>query len=186
MRKVFLFDFITLNGFFEGPNGDISWHNVDQEFHEFAINQLNETDTILFGRVTYQMMASYWPTETAIKNDPVVAGKMNSLPKIVFSKTLKNATWNNTRVINEDVTGEVEKLKQQSGKDIAILGSSNLTLTLIQAGLVDEFRIILNPVILGSGVQLFKGVNEKFKLKLLKTKRFKSGNVLLYYQPDIK
>src|SRR5690349_8666241 len=111
MRKVFLFNMITLDGFFEGPNQDISWHNVDEEFNEFAINQLNEIDTLLFGRVTYQGMASYWPTDLAISDDPAVAGLMNSLQKVVFSKTLDKVAWNNSRLVKENAVEEVSTLK---------------------------------------------------------------------------
>jgi len=184
MRKVFLFNMTTLDGFFEGPNQDISWHNVDEEFNEFAIEQLNEIGTLLFGRVTYQGMASYWPTEHAINDDPAVAGLMNSLPKIVFSKTLDKAEWNNSRLIKENAIDEVLKLKQQPGKDIAIFGSSDLAVTLAQNGVIDEYRIIVNPVFLGNGTSLLKGIREKLNLKLLNARIFKSGNVLLYYAPE--
>ena len=184
MRKVFLFNMTTLDGFFEGPNQDISWHNVDEEFNDFAIEQLNEISTLLFGRVTYQVMASYWPTEFAIKGDPIVAGLMNSLSKIVFSKTLDEAGWNNTKLVKENIAEEVLKLKQQPGKDIAIFGSSDLAVTLAEQGLIDEYRIIVNPVFLGHGTSLLKGIHEKLNLRLLKSRTFKSGNVLLYYVPD--
>jgi len=184
MRKVFLFNMTTLDGFFEGPNQDISWHNVDDEFNEFAINQLKEVDTLLFGRVTYQGMASYWPTEFAISNDPIVAGLMNSLPKIVFSKTLNAVEWNNSRLVNDNAAEEVLKLKEQPGKDIAIFGSSHLAVTLAEHGLIDEYRIIVNPVFLGHGTPLLKGIEKKLDLKLLKVRTFKSGNVLLYYAPE--
>jgi len=184
MRKVFLFNMITLDGFFEGPNQDISWHHVDDEFNEFAIEQLNEIGMLLFGRVTYQGMASYWPTEFAIKDDPIVAGLMNSLPKIVFSKTLDKAEWNNSRLVRENVAEEVSKLKQQPGKDIAIFGSSDLAVTLAENDLIDEYRVIMNPVFLGSGTSLLKGIKDKLNLKLLKARTFKSGNVLLYYAPE--
>ncbi len=184
MREIFVFNMVTLDGFFEGPNHELDWHNVDAEFNEFAISQLDEIGLLLFGRVTYQMMASYWPTPLAIKDDLIVAGKMNSLPKVVFSKSLEKADWNNTRLIKKDVPEEVLKLKQLPGKDIAIFGSSNLAVTLIPHGLIDEFRIMVNPVILGSGTPLFKGIRDKLNLKLLRTKTFKSGNVLLYYRPE--
>ena len=184
MRKVFLFNMTTLDGFFEGTDQDINWHHTDDEFNEFAIDQLNEIGTLLFGRVTYQMMASYWPTESAIKDDPIVAGLMNSLPKIVFSKTLDQAEWNNSRVVKENVAAEVLKLKEQSGKDIAIFGSSDLAVTLAENGLIDEYRIIVNPVFLGHGTPLLKGIKDKIELKLLEAKVFKSGNVLLYYAPE--
>jgi dihydrofolate reductase len=183
MRKIFLFMMVSLDGFFEGPDGDISWHNVDEEFNEFAVQQISEVDTLLFGRKTYEGMASYWPTEVAKRNDPIVAGLMNSIPKIVVSKTLEAVDWENTRLVKENVTEEISKLKRQAGKDIAIFGSANLTVTLTEAGLVDEYRVMVNPVALGDGKSLFNGLNHKLNLKLLKTKPFKSGNVLLYYEP---
>lgn len=183
MRKVIFFMLTTLDGFFEGPNHEIDWHNVNEEFNEFAINQLNEVDILLFGRVTYQLMASYWPTHEAIKNDPIVADKMNNLAKIVFSKTMEKADWNNTRLIKEHIGEKVRELKQLPGKDMIIFGSSDLAVTLTKLGLIDEFRIMVNPVVLGNGKSLFKGINTRLNLKLLKTKTFSSGSVLLYYQP---
>ncbi len=186
MRKVIFFMLTSLDGFFEGPDRDINWHNVDEEFNEFAIEQLNTIDTLLFGRVTYQLMASYWPTEAAIRDDPVVAEKMNNLPKIVFSRTLSTVEWQNTRLVKENVAQEIAKLKQQPGKDIAIFGSSDLTVALTQMGLVDEYRIMVNPVVLGSGKTLFKGIKDKLNLKLEKARTFRSGNVLLYYEPREK
>ncbi len=184
MRKAFLFMMISLDGFFEGPNHELDWHNVDAEFNEFAARMLNDADILLFGRATYQLMASYWPTKSAKENDPIVAEKMNTLPKIVFSKTLDKVEWNNSRLVKDNFAEEITKLKQQPGKDLAILGSSNLSLSFIQNGLIDEFRIMVNPVVLGTGNPLFRGINHRLNLKLLKTRTFQSGNVLLYYQPD--
>ena len=184
MRKVFLFNMTTLDGFFEGPNQDISWHHADEEFNEFAIDQLNEIGTLLFGRITYQVMESYWPTDLAVSNDPVVAGLMNRLPKIVFSRTLEKAEWNNSRLVKENVAEEVLKLKAQPGKDIAIFGSSDLAVTLAEQSLIDEYRIIVNPVFLGNGTALLKGIRDKLNLKFLNARIFKSGNVLLYYAPE--
>jgi dihydrofolate reductase len=183
MRKLIFFMLTSLDGYFEGPESDINWHNVDEEFNEFAIEQLDSVDMLLFGRVTYEMMASYWPTPQAIKDDPGVAGKMNSLPKIVFSKTLSTAAWQNTRLIKDNFSAETSRLKQQPGKDMIIFGSSDLAVSLIEYNLVDEFRIMVNPVVLGGGKTLFHGVQNKLELKLLKTRQFKSGNVLLYYAP---
>jgi dihydrofolate reductase len=175
---------VSLDGFFEGPNHEIDWHNVDEEFNEFAIRQLDDVDMLLFGRVTYQMMAAYWPTPVAIESDPIVAGKMNNTAKIVVSRTLERAEWSHTRLVREHAADEIAKLKQQPGKDLAIFGSSDLTVSLMQAGLVDEFRIMVNPVVLGGGKRLFEGLHDRAKLKLLRTRTFKSGNVLLYYRPD--
>ncbi len=177
---------VTLDGFFEGPNREIDWHNVDDEFNEFAVDQLNSVDVLLFGRVTYELMAGYWPTPAATKNYSIVANKMNNLPKIVFSRTLKKAEWNNTRLVKEDVAEEISKLKQQPGKDLIIFGSAKLASSLINLGLIDEFRIIVNPVALGEGNPLFRDIKDKINLKLLKTKMFSSGNVSLYYKPDKK
>jgi len=183
MRKIIFFMLTSLDGYFEGPDRDINWHHVDDEFNDFAIQQTGEFGALLFGRVTYELMASYWPTETAKRNDPVVAGLMNSLPKIVFSKTLKKVEWENTTLVKDNFVEAVSKLKQEAGKDIAIFGSSDLAVTFIEHGLIDEYRIMVNPVVLGDGKPLFKGIKNKLELKLLKTRTFKSGNVLLYYQP---
>jgi len=183
MRKLFAFNMITLDGFFEGPNQDISWHNVDDEFNQFAIEQTSTVDTILFGRKTYEGMASYWPTEAAINDDPIIAGLMNSLPKIVFSRTLQKTEWNNTRLIRDNIAEEILRLKGQLGRDIAVFGSADLLSTLIQVDLIDEHRIMVNPVVIGSGSPLFKNINDKRKLQFVNIKTFRSGNVLLYYQP---
>ncbi len=186
MRKLIMFNLVTLDGFFEGPGSDISWHNVDAEFNDFAIAQLDAVDALLFGRVTYQMMASYWPTPMALRDDPVVAGKMNSKSKFVFSKTLDQADWNNTRLVKGDAAGEVARLKEQTGKDLAIFGSADLSAGLANRGLIDEYRIMVNPVVLGKGRSLFAGVQQKIGMKLLMTRAFGNGNILLYYQPDGK
>ena len=186
MRKVFLFMMVSLDGFYEGPNHEIDWHNVDEEFNEFAINQLNEVDMLLFGRVTYQGMASYWPTPFAQEDDPIVAEKMNTLPKLVFSTTLEQAEWNNTRLVKEHIAEEISNLKRQPGKDLAIFGSSDLAVSFMHMGLLDEIRVIVNPVVLGAGKPLFKGLDDRVHLKLVGTKTFDSGNVLLYYKPAEK
>lgn len=185
MSKIFAFNMMTLDGFFEGPGpgSDISWHNVDDEFNDFAVEQLNEIGTIMFGRVTYEGMASYWPTPEAIANDPIVAQQMNDWPKIVISNTLDKADWNNTRLIKGgDVARELGKLKAQPGKDIAIFGSAKLVDSLMKMGLVDEHRVMVNPVVLGQGTPLFKSTPNKQDLKLVRTRTFKNGNVLLVYQ----
>lgn len=186
MRKLFTFNMVTLDGFFEGPNQDINWHRVDDEFNQFAIEQTSTIGTILFGRVTYELMASYWPTPAAQTDDPEVAHLMNTLPKVVFSRTLPKAEWNNTRLIKDNVAEEVLKLKQEPGNDLAVFGSAKLLSSLIQLNLVDEHRVIVNPVLIGSGAPLFQNINQKVNLKLVKTRTFKSGNVLLCYQPDTK
>jgi len=183
MRKVVLFMLTSLDGYFEGPGHEIDWHNTDEEFQEFAIEQTGQAGMLLFGRVTYEMMASYWPTNQAIESDPIVAHLMNTLPKIVFSRTLQKTDWQNTRLVKTDFVKEVSALKDQPGKDLCILGSSDLAVSFLEAGLLDEIRILVNPIVLGAGKPLFKGIKDRLKLKLLKTRIFKNGNILLYYQP---
>lgn len=182
VRKVYLFDMITVDGYFEGKNHDLSWHNVDGEFNEFAIKQLHETGTLLFGRLTYRLMADYWPTQSALEDDPVVARLMNSTRKIVFSTTMENAEWNNTRLVKKNAADEVSALKKQQGKDIGILGSSRLAAGLISCGLIDELRFMVAPIALGSGTPVLSGLEQTVKLQLIESRVFKSGNVLLRYQ----
>ncbi len=183
MRRVLFFMLISLDGYFEGNGQDISWHHVDEQFNDFAIAQLEEVDTLLFGRVTYEMMAGYWPTPQARAGDPVVAGKMNNTPKIVFSHSLREVEWENTRLITQDFATEVSRLKAQPGKDMIIFGSSDLAVGFLEHGLLDECRVMVNPVVLGGGKPLFKGIHDRLELKLLRTQTFHSGNVLLVYQP---
>lgn len=185
MRKIFLFMVLSLDGFFEGPDHDLSWHPADAESNEFSSKQAQakQVDTLLFGRRTYELMASYWPTETAKRDDPIVAEFMNNTPKIVFSRTMNKAEWNNTKIVNERVDEEVRKLKDRDGRQIAIFGSNNLAVNLMQNGLVDEVQVMLTPVILGSGTPLFQGIKDKLNLKLISERAFKSGNILLSYKP---
>jgi len=184
MRKLLVFNLVTLDGYFEGLNRDISWHNVDEEFNEYAVDMLNSVDTLIFGRVTYELMAGYWPTTDAINDDPIVAAKMNALPKIVFSKTLKKADWNNTKLMTDVVPKEIERMKQASGKDMMILGSGGIMSEFANRGLIDGYGIMVNPLVLGAGKPLFTGIKDRLTLKLTKTRTFGNGNVLLYYQPD--
>ena len=183
MRKILAFLVVTVDGYYEGPNQEFDWPVVDEEFNEFALEQLDEVGTLLFGRVTYEGMASYWPTPAAEQDDPRVAAKMNGLPKVVVSRTLDKAEWANTRLVKDDVAAELTKLKQQPGKDIAIFGSSDLTVSLLRMGLVDELRIMVHPVVLGAGRSLFRTATGRIGLELVKTRSFRSGSVMLYYRP---
>ncbi len=183
MRKIILQVMVSVDGYFEGPNREIDWHNVDEEFNDMAISFLDTVDTLLFGKVTYELMASYWPSEDARTDDPIVAGKMNSLRKVVVSTTLKNVDWQNSTLLQGDIVEEVRKLKEQTGKNIAVFGSSDLARLLMQQGLIDEYRIMVNPVVLGAGKSLFDGLDRRQKLRLVGSKAFRSGNVLLHYQP---
>jgi dihydrofolate reductase len=182
VRKLYSFMVVTLDGFYEGPNGEFDWPNVDQEFNDFGIEQLHDTDLLVFGRATYDGMAGYWPTPAARQDDPVVAELMNTLPKVVVSTTLASADWNNSRVVAGDLAEELTKLKQQPGKGIAIFGSPSLTVSLIELGLVDELRVLVNPIVLGDGRSLFRTTRDRPRLELLQTRTFRSGNVLLTYR----
>ena len=182
MRKIFMFNLMTVDGYFEGPGREIDWHNVDAEFNEYAIKMLDSADFLIFGRVTYELMAGYWPTEEALQDDPIVAEKMNSKSKIVLSKTLDKADWNNTTLIKENINEEIKKIKNQPGRDMAILGSASIISGFVQHGLIDEFRIMVNPLILGKGNPLFRGFMGRLNLKLTESRTFKSGNVLLCYE----
>jgi dihydrofolate reductase len=151
MRKVTSFNFITLDGNFKGPKGDIGRHRHGAEENEFASENLKYRGTLLFGRKTYEMMASYWPTPIAIKNDPIVAEGMNNADKIVFSRTLKKVEWNNTRLVKDNIVEEIKKMKQQPGKDMTVLGSGSILTQFAEKGLIDEYQIMVDPVVLGDG-----------------------------------
>lgn len=181
MRKLIVSNLVTLDGFFEGLNGELDWFMVNEEFFEYVRDMFKTVDTIVFGRKTYQHMESYWPT--AEDNDPTITHNMNKLPKIVFSKSLDKVVWNNSILIKENITDEILAMKKQLGKDMVIFGSGEIVSQLAQAGLVDEFRIILNPVILGKGNLMFTNISEMIKLKFIKMKKLKSGVIILYYHP---
>jgi len=184
MARLTAFNFTTLNGYFKGPDDDISWNQHNQgEENDYAKEGANSGSTLIFGRVTYEMMARYWPSPDALKNNPVVAKGMNESEKIVFSRTLQKADWHNTRIIKNNMLEEMKKLKQQSGKSFTILGSGSIVSQLAEAGLVDEYQIMLNPVALGDGATLFKGIQHPLQLKLTSHRVFKCGAVLLSYEP---
>ena len=179
MRKVIVSNVASLDGFFESRSKELDWVVTDAEFFEYAKGLLRTVDTLLFGRATYLHMASYWPTAPVDE----IAEKMNNLPKIVFSKTLQKAEWNNSRrVASNNIEEEVSRLKGQAGKDMVVFGSAMLASSLLQWGLVDEYRVILQPVLLGSGSPLFRDVTERIRMKLTSAKCFGSGVVQLSYQ----
>ena len=186
MRRVIFQMMVSIDGYFEGMNREIDWHNVDAEYNKYACEFLNTIDTLVFGRVTYELMSKYWPTEAAMKNEPFVAEKMNNIRKLVFSNTLETVEWKNTRLVKSNLADEIARQKLRQCKDLAIFGSSDLALSLIPSGLINEYRIIVNPVVIGNGKTLFSGIDSRLRLKLLYTKTFKSGNVLLCYIPVTK
>jgi dihydrofolate reductase len=181
MRTIFSFLMTSLDGYHATSEGDLDWHNVDQEFHDFAAIQVDQADTLLFGRKTYQGMAEFWQSPMALEVDPSMAARMNSYQKIVVSRTLTSADWGPARLISSDVPEELAKIKAQPGKDIALLGSSALAASLLRADALDELRVMVNPVILGSGQPCFSGA-DRTGLKLTAVREFRSGNVLLTYR----
>src|SRR5690606_28147116 len=184
MRKLIMWNVMTLDGYFEGnQNWDLSFHNLiwGQELEKLSIEQLQSADYLVFGRVTYEGMAAYWTKAEAETAEQEVAKLMNSIPKLVFSKTLKTADWNNTTIISEDATTEIQKLKKQSGKDIYVFGSANLSETFINDNLFDEYRIGIAPVILGNGRPLFRQGITPNNLSLVSTQQLLTGGLVLKY-----
>jgi dihydrofolate reductase len=186
MRKIIWYNLISLDGFFEGANHAIDWHHVDEEYNHFASDMLDSIGLLLFGRVTYELMAGYWPTETAVTNDPIIAEKMNRKPKVVYSTTLDKAEWNNTTLVKKNFVKETSKLKHGSGGDIGIFGSAILGNALLEAGLVDEIWVMVNPVVLRNGRPLFTDGTERLNLRRLNSQVFANGNVLVTYQPVMR
>lgn len=183
MRKLTAFDFISLNGFYKGPNEDISWHRHGEEESAYSVEMMASNNILLFGRVTYEMMASYWPTPMAIEQNPEVADGMCRADKIVFSGTLNQAGWQNTILVKADMLAEVKRMKHTPGKDMTLLGSGNILTQLAEAGLIDEYQLMIDPVVLNEGVPIFSNIKHRLRFKLTGSRIFKSGTVVLSYQP---
>jgi dihydrofolate reductase len=184
MRKLIVFNMVSLDGFFVDSKGDMSWaHKNDAEWNAFVSENASGSGVLVFGRITYDLMASYWPTPMAMQNSPAVAKGMNDMPKIVFSRKLDKVSWSNTKLIKGDLAAEVRKLKQESGPDMVILGSGSIVSQLAQQNLIDEYQLAVNPIVLGKGRTLFEGLKEKLNLKLTKSRTFGNGTVFVCYQP---
>lgn len=184
MRKLLVFNNVTLDGYFVDMNGDMSWaHKDDPEWNAFVTENASGGGELIFGRVTYDLMAGFWPTPFAIETMPAVAAGMNNMPKVVFSRTMDQASWNNTRLVKGAIAAEIRKMKEEPGDGMVILGSGSIVAQLAQEGLIDEFQIVVHPIALGAGRTMFDGVKEKLNLKLTKTRAFGNGNVLLCYEP---
>ena len=173
---------VSLDGYFVDRKGDMSWaHKQDPEWSAFVAENSQGGGVLLFGRETYDLMAGYWPTQAAIKNLPVVAERMNNLPKVVFSRTMDKASWNNTKLIKGDLASEVRKMKQEPGDAMVLMGSGSVIAQLTEERLIDEYQIVMNPIVLGKGRTMFDGIKERFPLKLTKSRAFGNGNVVLWY-----
>ncbi len=184
MRNLILSMMVSLDGFIEGPNRELDWPIVDKEIDSYADDLLSTVDAILLGRRTYQLFVGFWPTATT--EEEIIADKMNEIPKFVFSRTLYKAPWgkwNSARLVRENIAEEVSNMKKQPGKNMVIFGGANLAQTFMQHDLIDEYRLLVQPIVLGSGTPLFKRGSDRIHLKLLKTQKFNSGVVGLYYQP---
>src|SRR5689334_1314878 len=186
MRRLVLFMHVSLDGFVAGPNGEMDWIKVDDQMFEYAGQRTNESDTALYGRVTYQMMEGYWPTAAdqpnATKHDIEHSTWYNKVDKVILSKTMEGQQLPNTIIISDDIEHRVKALKQQAGKEIIIFGSPGAVHSLLQYDLIDEFWIFVNPILLGKGTPLFKNVQQLTKLQLVATKAFGCGVVCLHYK----
>jgi len=184
MRKVIVFNQVSLDGYFVDGKGDMSWaHKQDAEWNAFTSENARGGGVLVFGRRTYELMASYWPTPAALKSNAVVAEGMNNLPKVVFSRTLDKVSWTNTKLVKGDLASEMRKMKEQPGPDMVIMGSGTIVSQLTDARLIDAYQVVLNPIALGSGRTMFDGIREKLKLTLKDTRAFSNGNVVLWYEP---
>jgi dihydrofolate reductase len=186
MRKLIVFNHVSLDGYFTDSKSDMSFaHNPipDAEWDAFVSRNAGGGGTLVFGRITYEMMASFWPTPMAAKQMPDIAERMNNLPKLVFSRTLNDVSWQNTKLIKSDMTGEIKRMKNAEGNDMVILGSGSVVSQLAQAGLIDDYQFVMDPVVLGNGRTMFDGLSSKLTLKLKKSQAFANGNILLCYEP---
>src|SRR6478735_7918711 len=188
MRKIISFMHISLDGFVAGPNGEMNWIKVDEEIFDHVGERVSETDTALYGRVTYEMMQNYWPNAGdepgASKHDIEHSKWYNNVHKVVLSKTLKDEGLTNTTIISNNLPDRINEIKQQAGGDIALFGSPTATHSLIQLNLIDGYWLFVNPIVLGQGVPLFVDIKDKIKLKLLTTRQFTCGVTELNYIVD--
>ena len=176
---------ISLDGYFTGPNNEIDWFDFDDDEQAWSSDILQRVDTMIYGRVTYEEFRQFWPTpEAKISGfDPYIVRRLNELPKVVFSKSLKEAPWKPSRIVRDRPIEVIPKMKNEPGKDMVVVGSGSLVATLARDGLIDEYRIRIRPIILGSGRLLFEDRNHRHALKFVSVTSFKSGVVGLHYEP---
>lgn len=183
MGKLILFNMVTPEGYFEDAGGSLGWHGVDAEFNEFAVAQLRQCSALLLGRKTFEMMQTYWNAPAAFENSLVICDLMRHTTKYVVSKSVNTSKWENTVFLNRNLYDGILTLKATSEKDILIFGSAALAGNFLELGLIDEYRLMINPVLLGGGKPLFKNHENKIALKFVHSQIFESGNVLLCYAP---
>jgi dihydrofolate reductase len=183
MAQLISFMQVSIDGCFADETGDMSWaHRDDAEAQAFMTENATGGGMLLFGRVTYELMTRYWPTPAAAQNAPVAAASINRMPKVVFSRTLKRATWENSRVVQGDLVREVKKLKAEGTLDMAIMGSGSIVAALARENLIDAYQIMIVPIVLGAGKRFLEGVDSRPRLTLDKTRTFKNGNVFVTYR----
>jgi dihydrofolate reductase len=185
MPRLVSFTSVSLDGYFTGKNDDIGWmhRGDDPDFQAFTADSAQGGGRLLFGRITYGLMEHYWPTAQAAQNESVVAERMTQLPKIVFSRTMHDARWRNTRLVSREMLAAVHRLKEEDGPDMVILGSGSIVCQLTEARLIDEYQIVIVPTALGEGRSLFHRIREPLNLKLLDTRSFPMGKLFLRYAP---
>jgi dihydrofolate reductase len=186
MRNLIFFMHTSLDGFVAGPNGEMNWIHVDEEMFDFVATMTAQADTALYGRITYEMMQSYWPTAgdepNASRHDKEHSKWYNSVSKVVLSRTIKEAGLQNTKVISDQLSDNINKIKQEGGKNILLFGSPGASQSLLNEGLIDEFWLFVNPVILGKGMPLFKDITGTTKLALIESKTFARGVIAVHYR----
>jgi len=186
MRKLAVFNNVSLDGYFTDKNNDMSWaHRDDPEFNAFTAENAKGEGVLVFGRKTYDLMAGFWPTPQAAQMMPEVAEGMNRMPKVVFSRTMDKATWSNTTLVKSDPAGAVRKMKKEPGPDMVIFGSGSIVALLAGGGLIDEYQFVVVPIVLGAGRTMFEGLKERLNLKLTRSRTFGNGNVFLCYEPVV-
>jgi dihydrofolate reductase len=184
MRKVIVFNNVSLDGYICDAGGDMSWaQSPDPEWEAFIKGNADGKSTLVFGRITYELMASFWPTEAARAFDARLAGYMNSQQKLVFSRSLIQAAWENTTVTAEDPVTAVPRLKAENGADLVIFGSGTIVARLATAGLIDRYLIATIPIALGAGRTMFQGMESPLRLRPTDTRLFPNGNILATYVP---
>ena len=186
MGKIVVFNSVSLDGYFADANGDMRFahnDNPDPEWDAFVSSNARGGGILLFGRITYELMERFWSTPFAAEKMPVVAERMNNLRKVVFSRTLGKALWNNTKLVKSNMIGEIRRMKEEPGEEMAILGSGSIVSQLAEHRLIDVYQIVVIPVVLGKGRTMFEGITMKLPLKQTNTRTFGNGNVVLCYEP---
>jgi dihydrofolate reductase len=185
MRKLAIFNNISLDGYFTDASNSMAWAKMDNdaEFNDFTTQNAQGGGVLLFGRVTYDMMAAFWPTPAASLKMPEVSERMNNGPKVVFSRRMEKAEWHNTTLVRDDLVGAVRRMKQEDGPGMVILGSGSIAAQLAAENLIDEYQVVVNPIALGAGRTMFDGLPQPMTMRCTMSRTFRNGKTFLSYQP---